>query len=237
MAAHRFRYFSNDQLQPGMRVTLSASDAAHAKVVRHRAGDEVEMVDADGAVWLAGIVDASHVEVLECCAAAAPEPTVELIPGMLTGQQWDSLLDGAVQAGVTRIVPFVQTGKDAARAEARRERSERIIDAAARQAKRRIVPSLADAIDASALAAMPAGLLCLESAQDVPALMDVVRNAPGHEPIRLLIGPAAGLDTDLVAQLVGSGWQAVSLGPTVFRSELAAAVAVAIASTARPTAT
>lgn len=233
MAAHRFRYFTDRELTMGVRVVLGPADAAHAKVVRHRAGAEVELVDATGAVWCAVIADQAHVEVQQLIAPASVEPGIELIAGMLTGQQWDTLLDGAVQAGVTRIVPCVQTAKDAARADARRARSHRIIDAAARQAKRRMVPELADAIDYATLCKLPSGFICQEHAHDVPSLVDAARSVPAGEPVRLLVGPAAGLDDDLVAQLVGVGWQPVSLGPTVFRSELAAAVAVAMASAAQ----
>jgi 16S rRNA (uracil1498-N3)-methyltransferase len=52
-------------------------------------------------------------------------------------------------------------------------------------------------------------------------------NAPGRSPICLLAGPESGLDGEELAAARSAGFQAVSLGPRVLRTETAGLAAIA----------
>jgi len=221
---HRFRFFVGVVGQPGAVLDLEPVDVQHVRVLRLGAGDPVDVVDASGATWDARIVGAAAVELVTLREAGGREATIELVAGVLVGGRFDELVDGAVQAGATRIVPFAASAKDASRIEARRERLERIIRAAAKQAQRSVVPELAAPIDAAGLRAGPPGIVVDPGAPQ--RLADVVA---GESAARLLVGASDGLPAAFVLELVERGWRRGRIGPSILRSELAAPVAVGIA--------
>lgn len=227
--SHRFRFFVEVPVAAGDRVPLAGTDVAHARVLRLADGDAIELVAADGGVWQARIEGAAAV--VDRAASAGPDvPPIELVAGALVGGRFDELVDGAVQAGAARIVPLVAGHRDAERLTARRSRLTRIARAAAKQAKRTSVPDVAEPVDHAQLLRGPTGIV-LDATAPV-ALDRVVADMPpasGGAPLRLLVGPAEGLDATLLASLVAGGWRPARLGPTILRAELAAAVAVAVA--------
>lgn len=227
-----FRFFVDASGTPGARVELAPVDAAHLRVLRLRAGSELEVIDGDGALWFAR-VDGEGVVLVEMRSESSSEPLIELVAGALVGGRFDELVDGAVQAGATRIIPLALSAADAHRLGARRDRLQRIARSAAKQAKRATVPEVDAPILAQALLDGPPGVivdagapLALDDAVDVWTLEGA--------PLRLLVGSAAGLDHALVEQLVDRGWARGRLGPSILRAELAAAVAVAIAAMHAP---
>lgn len=222
-APHRFRFFVAGAGAPGALHALAPGDVRHVRVLRLVVGDVVEAVDANGAVWDARIASPEQVELVAALERPA-EPELELVAGVLLGGRFDDLVDGAVQAGVTRIVPFAGSDRDAQRIEARRERLERLIGSAAKQAKRTTVPELAIPIDRAQLRAGVGGIVV-----DPTAPQQLVDVLPPSGPVRLLVGASEGLPASFVLELVGVGWQRGRLGPSILRSELAAPVAVAIA--------
>jgi 16S rRNA (uracil1498-N3)-methyltransferase len=221
--AHVFRFFVDVPGAGGDVVALDADDAAHLRVLRGEPGATVEVVDGAGVLWSASVQGKAGVQLQEALPAPPPLPEVMLYAGMLTGQRWDALVDGAVQAGVARVVPVVERQREVAKVAARLERSRRVARAAAKQSKRMLVPEVGEPIVAEQLVDEPPGfVLALEGSRP---LLEVPR--PFGLPVSLLVGGAEGLDRGLVATLVAAGWQPVLLGRTVLRSELAAPVGVA----------
>lgn len=226
---HQFRFFVDGTGEPGAALPLSKADAKHALVLRIGEEDVVEVVDPTGSVWLARLTDGvAHVV---SPAEAEREPAhIELVAGALVGGRFDELVDASVQAGASIVVPFTTTRRDAERLGARRARLQRIALAAAKQSKRTVLPDVTEPIDEDELRALGPGIVVDPGAPQ--QLDDVVREL--QAPIRLLVGPAEGLEPELVAELVDAGWQRGRLGPTILRAELAAPVAVAIAAMHAP---
>lgn len=221
---HRFRFFVEGHGAPGARLPLASADARHARVLRLAAEDTVEVVDVSGTSWLAKVAD-GVAEVVAPLPGGSEPVRIEVIAGALVGGRFDELVDASVQAGASLVVPFAPVRRDFERLGARQARLQRIARAAAKQSKRLIVPDVGEPIDTDGLCALPPGIVVDPAAPE--PLDDVVREHAGV--VRLLVGPAEGLDADLVATLVAAGWQRGRLGPTILRSELAAPVAVAIA--------
>lgn len=223
--AHTFRFFVGVACAPDAPVQLTDADARHARVLRLASGDVVELVDVDGVTWHAEF-DGARGAVARTAIADAPRVRrIQLIAGALTGNRFDELVDGAVQGGADEIVPLVVARRDGERLTQRRDRLTRIAEAAAKQAKRTSICAIAAPIDMDGLLALEPGVLLDASGPD--SLLEAT--LPDGD-LRLLVGPADGLDPDLVAQLRERGWIATRLGPTILRAELAAAVAVAISS-------
>lgn len=234
-ARHVFRFFVDTVCSAGGTVELDEFDARHARVLHGAHADgPVEVVGRDGAIWH-GTFDGptGRLTLGDAPVARVEEPTIVVLAFVTVGGRTDELVDAAVQAGATHVVPVVRSSRDRAKVDARRERLTRIATTAAKQSKRGSVPTIAAALDATALAAEPAGIVV---DPDAPRLLDqVVRERPTGEPLRLLVGSSDGYPDGLVEELEAAGWQRGRLGPTILRAELAAGVAVAIASMHAPT--
>jgi RsmE family RNA methyltransferase len=225
---HVFRFFVDSSGGPGARVQLAAPDVEHLRVLRLEAGAKVEVVDANRVSWVATVDDAAPgIVVLGDIGVAVVEPVIELFACVRVGGRYDDLVDAAVQAGATRVVPIVTCARDAERIGARHARVTRIAATAAKQAKRGSVPVVEQPVSVDELLVGPPGIVV---APDAPDLLDaVVGSLEAGSTVRLLVGAADGFPDGLVAQLVDAGWTRGRLGPTILRAELAAAVAVAIA--------
>ncbi len=227
---HVFRFFVDVVGGPGATVELDEFDARHARVLHGAHADgPVEVVGSDGAVWH-GTFDGptGRLTLGDAPVARVAEPTIVVLAVVTVGGRTDELVDAAVQAGATRIVPVVRSAKDRAKVDARRERLTRIATTAAKQAKRGSIPTIAAALDADRLTSEPAGIVVDPTAS--ATLDEVVRAVAPDAPIRLLLGPSDGFAPGLVDELAAVGWQRGRLGPTILRAELAAGVAVTIAS-------
>lgn len=233
--AHVYRFFIDGDGGAGARVVLGASDADHARVLRaDDSSVRVEAVDGAGVVWSAELDASAGVLVLGAPIEVTREHPIIVYAGVRVGGRYDELVDGAVQAGATVVVPVVGPARDAGRIDQRHDRVQRIAIAAAKQAKRASVPLVLPALRFEALVDELPGIVVDPDAPH--GLDDVVRSGEPGAPVRLLIGAADGFPRDLVAQLESAGWRRGRLGPTILRAELAAAVAVAIAAMHAPTA-
>jgi 16S rRNA (uracil1498-N3)-methyltransferase len=226
---HRFRFFVDRPGREGAVVRLSAADSGHVHVLRMAVGHEMDIVDTDGHVWAGRFTgDEDQVACVELehpvSTMAEVGPRVELIAGSLSGNRFDELVNGAVQAGATSVTPLISSQRDRERLTQRRDRLQRLAVAAAKQSKQTRIADVRLPIDMDEVLAGPAGIV-LDARGDVT--LDHV-DLGTSDVVRMLIGPADGLSADTVAALVGAGWTAVRLGPSILRSELAAAVATAI---------
>jgi 16S rRNA (uracil1498-N3)-methyltransferase len=226
---HVFRFFVDEVGAAGQTVELDSFDAHHARVLHGaQAGAAIEVVDGAAQCWRGRFDGPTGRVVLEEQLGALREPQIVLYAGVLVGGKVDEVVDGATQAGATRIVPVVRSARDRAKLDQRFERLMRIATSAAKQAKRAAVPAVRGAIEHDELVAVEPGVL-LDGAAGA-TLDEVLRDRePGTQPIRLFVGAADGIDPQLQARLVAAGWTPARLGPSILRSELAATVAVAIA--------
>ncbi|MCB0880022.1 MAG: 16S rRNA (uracil(1498)-N(3))-methyltransferase [Thermoleophilia bacterium] len=230
---HVFRFFVDVPGTPGARIELAASDQHHARVLHGAQTQErVEVVDRDGVAWSAAFDGTSGAVMLDEQVGELHDPQVELLAFVTVGGRTDELVDAAVQAGATRIVPIVASDRDRAKVEQRAERLARVATSAAKQAKRAAVPTVVQPIGVDDLRALPPGIVVDADADE---LLDGALVARGSStPTRLLIGGASGFPAGLVDELAATGWHRARLGHSILRAELAAAVAVAIAAMHAP---
>ena len=216
--------------------------ARHVQVLRLRAGDEVELFDGRGKVWraqLAGQARAgTHVQVMgevHCDAELPVKVTVAL--GMPANERMDTLVEKATELGMWRLQPLHCQRSvlrlDAQRSQRRQAHWQAVAQSAAAQCRRAWVPEVMPVTELSAwLASGPqapgsiAGeqrwLLSLEpSAQRMQGLA----SRTGH--VCVLSGPEGGFTAQEQAMAAQAGFQAVSLGPRVLRSDTAPLAALA----------
>jgi 16S rRNA (uracil1498-N3)-methyltransferase len=231
---HTFRYLVARPPEEGEEVELSPEDSHHlARVVRRRPGDEVELTDGAGRLWSAVVVEAGERARVRA-AAPRPAPAASAVALYLGLTEWgrvDLVVEKAAELGVGEVALLVteraRRVPDAAAWERRRERMERVAQAAARQSGQVWLPRLRGLVPfADAVAEIPSGEGCLIDARGDAAIADAV--GPSGRAA-LLVGPQAGFSECEVARAREAGLAVCGLGPGTLRTETAALVAVSLA--------
>lgn len=228
-----------------VELPLSPEDVHHAtSVLRIAPAEKIEVVEPDGAVWLAEVVEALpervSARVLSQLAASDAGPDVVLVQGVAKGEKMDDIVRHAVEIGASAVVPFVAERSivrmDAAKRAARGERWRRIATSAAKQAHAARVPQVHDPAGVAEAVAAVAGcdrvVVLWEDAGDgapgVAQALAGLRAADGAR-VAVVVGPEGGLSPAEVAAFTDAGAVTATLGANVLRTQTAALVALALA--------
>ena len=225
--------------EPGGSIALARDEARHAFGARRLSpGDAVTLFDGQGARATARLTaergrgGETIVEILsrDSVPPLAPETTVAF--AVPKGDRLSTLLDGATQAGVSRLVP-VECARSVVDAEKldRSERWHRIVAEATKVAKRAWMPELVaggplDAV-ARAEVARGAAIAVAHTLDARPIALWKATLAPDR-PRTVFIGPEGGFEDGELAVLRALSADVVSLGPCVMRVEIAAIAAAAL---------
>lgn len=216
-------------------VTLDEGETRHLRnVIRLRPGDEAYVIDGEGREFLCRVdtIAKRHtvLSIIEAGAPSALESPLDLTlaAAVLKGDNFDLVVQKAVELGVTRLIPLdTERGDVKIRALRKRlERWNRIVLEASKQCGR-------------------AKLMQIEQPQ---GLVDVLKGSPGGRtlivfaesggvefPARLpndkltaVIGPAGGWSPTELETVRSTGSMIVTLGTRVLRAETAAISVAAI---------
>ena len=247
MSRHRF-FLAGPFLAPRVGAVLdaplSAGDLRHAtRALRLRVAEEIDLIEPSGPAWRVGVAavadDALSVELLEALPRVA-EPDVTLVFGVLKGSKNDDVIEGAVEVGVTGVLPVIFERSivrlDAQKRAERGERWRRVAGAAAKQAKRSRVPVVVDPVAAAELPGLLRGydavLIAWEDAEEAgigTRLSELhLADVPAAARVAVVVGPEGGLSAEEVAALEAGGAHVCTLGSTILRAETAGVVAAAL---------
>ena len=228
------RLYCRFPLADAVQVAL-APDAAHhaAKVLRLRRGDEAVLFDGSGGEYAASIHhvgrDGVLVDVGRHRAEDRESPLrICLAQGLATGDKMDTILQKAVELGVTAFQPLL-TQKSVVkltdeRAERRALHWQQVVIAACEQCGRNCLPEVrpVEQFDAWVVVQTGARMLLMPGAPqrlaDTPKALD---------EITLLTGPESGFSSTETQLALTSGFTPVRLGPRVLRTETAGLAALA----------
>ncbi len=213
-----------------------------ARVRRAAVGDRVELVDGAGrraAATILAITDsATTLDVSAVTAIPLPRPLIRVLLPMIKGERMDFALEKLVEVGADAIVVWPAAHSvvklDADRRDARIEKFQLALQAAARQSGCALVPSIAwsDSL-ATAIANLEGVKLVLDPNSDAPlssALGDIegMSDRGAEQQLTIASGPEGGFSPSELAQLTLAGFAPVGLGPRVLRAETAPVASVAI---------
>lgn len=221
-------------------LVLDGPEGHHAaQVQRLRVGQAIDLVDGWGlrASGLVVGVSTGRVEVrVETVSRDIDRPLV-LVQALTKGNRDESAIEAATELGVTRVVPW-QASRSVVRwegkkAETGRERWGAIVSAAAKVARRALIPEVLGMVTTPGLVALiseatSAGALVLllhEGAGEGISGRVLTPEAVGET--WLLIGPEGGIDDEEVSALVDAGALPTRLGPYILRSGTAGPAAIA----------
>lgn len=234
------RFYTNTALEIGNNIQLSASAAAHAtRALRLNVGDKTIVFNGDGFDYDCMISsiqkNAVFVEVKSKIAITNESPlNITLIQAISSGDRMDFTIQKAVELGVTTIQPVTSQRSvvklSAERAEKRTEHWQNIAISACEQSGRAILPTVLPPLTLSQYFAKNTKNASTETLKITlaPTATKTLKqlNKPNSE-IQLLIGAEGGLSEDEITLSQLNGFEAITLGKRILRTETAGLAAIA----------
>jgi 16S rRNA (uracil1498-N3)-methyltransferase len=204
-------------------VRLPEGEARHVlKVLRGRDGDPLEVVDADGRLFVAELGAGDEARVLEVLEGYE-EVGLSLYQAVPKGGRMDLVVEKATEVGATRIVPLLTERGLVRPGDAKVGRWRRVAEAAARQSLRMVVPEVAQPVSFSEAVREAGGEgVLLHNELDLAPLEALV-----SAPASLFVGPEGGWSEEELQAAEEAGLALAQLGPYRLRSETAGVVAAA----------
>lgn len=231
--------FVAQALAPGSELRLGEEPARYlGRVLRLNSGDTIHVFNGDDGEWSAEIRRLGKSEVTLVVHDSIERRSesglkVHLVQGISRGERMDFVVQKATELGVKRITPvltdFGVVKLDHKRAAKRRDHWQRVTESACEQSGR-IRPPLVDA---------PLALNNWFGNARVKDSNDLILRPDAHQSLGtlgeprtklcLLIGPEGGFSEREYADADAAGFDAVTIGPRILRTETAAVAAIAIA--------
>ena len=238
---HRFfSYFCGMELFYAYEVEggvcrLDQDESAHCvKVLRHRAGDAVDIIDGLGTLYHCRLTldspKGAEAQILSKEADWGSHPyrlTIGCCPTK-NNDRFEWFMEKATELGVDRIVPLI--GDHSERKVYKTERAQRIALSATKQSLKARIPVIdepvsvkdfiADGGDGIRLIAY-----CFEDeTHPRRSIMDALRAFRGRD-VTVLIGPEGDFSKEEADEALAAGYIPVHLGPSRLRTETAAVTA------------
>ncbi|UCG14168.1 MAG: 16S rRNA (uracil(1498)-N(3))-methyltransferase [Deltaproteobacteria bacterium] len=235
------RFFVEDEpLGPGERL-IKGNTARHlSRVLRLSVGERVLLFDGSGCEFPAEVSEiARHsvrVRVGEGTFVDRESPLkIWLGLGLCQPATMDMVIQKTTELGVTEIVPLktdrAQRWFAGERGASRLRRWERIAREAARQSGRSLVPQISPWIDFRQVLRQREtnGLkLIFWEGEERGSLKQTLAGQERTNQVQVLVGPEGGFSADEIEQATAAGFQSISLGRRVLRTETASIVVIGL---------
>lgn len=222
----------------GGMALLDQDESAHCvRVLRHRAGDEITVVDGVGNMHRCRLKDDSPK-----AAAALIEETV---PGWgghsyslnmtvcptKNNDRFEWFVEKATELGVDMISPVI--GERSERKVFKTDRSRKIALSAMKQSLKAKLPVVEEPVSVRDFIVAHAGVsgvkmicYCFEGETERLSIEDVLKGTSADSGITIMIGPEGDFSPEEARLAIESGFVPVHLGPSRLRTETAAVTAV-----------
>lgn len=234
--------FWSDSIEAGI-IRLDRDESAHCvRVLRHRVGDEVKVIDGRGSLFTARLVNAdqkgAELEIIseeKGFGAHSYSLTMAVCPTKNI-DRFEWFVEKATEMGVDVIAPVI--GEHSERKVVKTERLERIALSAAKQSLKAAIPSITEVESVKDfIASAPDKALRLiaycdetlprEQRISVREALDKFLDKPQACPeICILIGPEGDFSKEEIEVALRHGFLPVHLGASRLRTETAALAAV-----------
>lgn len=223
----------------GDTVTITGDDARHISLaLRMRTGDAVTLCDGRGMEYDGTLISlaptAVEIEISAPRKSTREMPVrVTLYQGLAKGDKMDTIIQKAVELGVSRIVPVTSARcimKMGDNADKKIARWQKIANEAAGQCGRGVLPqvtvplSFREAVKAAT--ADELSLFCYEELHLTKPLSALLPETP-VQSLSFFVGPEGGFDPAEATLAIESGLQLCGLGPRILRTETASGYVLA----------
>ena len=228
----------------GRLCRLDPDESGHCvRVLRHRAGDEIHVIDGIGTMYRCRLVDDSpkgaEAEVLEAFPGWGGHPyhlTVACCPTK-NNDRFEWFVEKATEVGVDRIIPVI--GDRSERKVYKTDRAFRIALSATKQSLKSRIPEIAEPVSVKDFISgrflslskdAPESLkliaYCFEGDTRRISIQEALRAYDGTD-VTVLIGPEGDFSPEEACLAIDHGYIPVHLGSSRLRTETAAVLAAA----------
>jgi len=218
-------------------------DVNHIKnVLRLKIGEELSLSNGiDENEYRVAIKEFTDDEV-RCELRFIKEADVELpskiylFQGLPKGDKMELIIQKAVELGVYEVIPVAMSRcvvkLDAKKAEAKVKRWNGIAEAAAKQSKRGVIPQVHGVLSYKEALAyandIDVKLLPYEMAEGMGKTKELIESIKPGESVAVFIGPEGGFGEDEVKLTVEKGFESITLGKRILRTETAGMTTLSI---------
>ena len=235
-------FVPQDQIGPE-RIFITGADVNHIKnVLRMKPGEEIFVNDNVDKSFRCRIVEIESevvwTEILDISLSKAELPAkLYLFQGLPKQEKMEWIIQKAVELGAYQVIPVATrrsvTKLDAKKAEAKVKRWNGIAEAGAKQSGRSVIPQVTQVMSMRE---------ALEYGQDFDVKMIPYEKARGMEQTKtvmdkvrpgvqagIFIGPEGGFEEAEIEEAVKAGFEPISLGSRILRTETAGLAVLAVA--------
>lgn len=218
---------------------LGEEESAHCvRVLRHRAGDRINIIDGHGTMYECTLVADSpkgaeaRIEQAHHNWGGHPYDLTMAVCPTKNIDRYEWFAEKATEFGVDRIVPVI--GEHSERKILKPERMNRILLSAAKQSLKASIPELSDTISVREFIestaekdALKMIAYCFEDGQERTSIREVLEKNDAKEVI-VLIGPEGDFSREEADAAVAAGYVPVHIGESRLRTETAALASVSM---------
>lgn len=211
-------------------LTLPESDSQHCvRVLRMRAGDELEVIDGRGHRFRCSLVDAhskhAAVEILERSDMPlgwTQQITVAVAPTKhLDRMEW--MVEKLTEIGVNRIIPLLCRHSE--RKEIKVERLQKIAVSAMKQSLKAVLPQIDEMTPIrNVIPQLKGAQRFVAYCDDTVPRVSLARSYRPYGDAAVMIGPEGDFSPEEISEAIQEGWKPVTLGDNRLRIETAAIV-------------
>lgn len=219
----------------GSTLVLTPDDSQHcARVLRHREGDAVNVIDGEGNMYECRItndnpkmVQADIVSVHRNWHSHPYHLTMAVCPTK-NNDRYEWFIEKATEVGVDRICPVI--GDRSERRVYKTDRARKIVLSAAKQSLKALFPTVDEPVEVGEFIASHGSgaryiACCFEDEAHPRISLAEAIAKDRSDDITILIGPEGDFSPEELAQALEAGYVPVHLGESRLRTETAAVVA------------
>jgi len=222
----------------GNILTLDAEESAHCvKVLRHRAGDVISVIDGEGTLYGCVLIDDSpkgaraRIESSQAHWGSHPYRLTMAVCPTKNNERFEWFAEKATEVGVDRICPVI--GDHSERKVYKTERLRRILLSAVKQSLKAAIPEVDEPVSVKAFIRSCAEdkdcikliACCFEGESPRLSVSDALTGERDGR-IAVLIGPEGDFSREELSLALQCGFSPIHLGPSRLRTETAALTAV-----------
>lgn len=227
----------------GTHISIDGPDVNHIRnVLRMNPGEEVNVTDGTGEKVYRCVIESIGEEEVELKVMWAQEKGMELpskiylFQGLPKSDKMELIIQKAVELGVFEIIPMATARAvvklDQKKAAAKVKRWQAISESAAKQSKRLLIPEVKEPMKFSEAlkyaASLDVRLIPYELAEGMEGTRRILSSVKPGESVAIFIGPEGGFEEAEVEQAKEAGFQAITLGRRILRTETAGMTVLSI---------
>ena len=237
-------FFVRPEQISGKEAYIEGPDWNHAaNVLRVRPGEQVLLSAGEDWDYLCTVREVDRagqrvlLSVLEENRDTRELPVkISLYQGLPKSDKMELIIQKAVELGATRVIP-VETARcvvklDRKKAESKRSRWQAISESAAKQSGRSVIPEVAMPMPFAAALKEAADsdirLIPYENAEGMERTRRILESVVPGQKIAVFIGPEGGFEETEIRQAEEAGFEAVTLGKRILRTETAGFVVLSL---------